>query len=687
MKIISLTFAFTLLLALNFTLQAQQAIIDSLVQVSKTGTDTAKVDALTTLAVAYRTAEPSEALTYCKKALAISKKIKYKSAEGELYNILGSIHTVLGDYPKAAKYLIKSINIYEELGEQQGQANVSNSLGIIYLRQKDYSNALKYYFRALELAEEINNPQKTATFLLNIGEVYQLIGNHKMALDYEWRALKIGKSIQDEETVAYANGIIGQVFAEQEKFEEAIKYQKAALAAFLKVSDLLGAAEYHAHLARTYLKQKKLEHAEDYATWGLEMARDIGSKKWIIENSSLLSKVFRQKGEYQRALEYQDLYIAYKDSLISEENSRQVSQMRILYETESKEQENQLLRKDQILQEEKLKEQRLINWGIGIGLALVMLFSTFLFRANRLVRKVNQKLKSQRNRLAEQTEALQQANEEISEQHDQIQAANRDIRASITYAQRIQTALLPFHERLNEALPEHFILFKPRDIVSGDFYWFAEKEHKHIIAVLDCTGHGIPGAFMSLIGNDLLNEIVNIKNITEPHLILEELRESIIRVLRQEMTHNQDGMDISICTIDSYPPEYYATLGTPKLEFAGAGHPLIYLQDGKLHLIRGNRIIIGGYNKMQREQRFDKHTILLDRPTTFYLYSDGYQDQFGGPRKKKFMTRRLRELLQNIHQEPLKKQQEILEQTIEDWMGDQKQIDDIIVFGARVGNS
>jgi PAS domain S-box-containing protein len=322
-----------------------------------------------------------------------------------------------------------------------------------------------------------------------------------------------------------------------------------------------------------------------------------------------------------------------------------------------------------------------------------------LQEANKLIEKRNEQLnqvltqfKKQQEELIKQSEDLSIANEAISKSQEELEKKNKiierkneDILASINYAKRIQQAILPTSEEINRAMTNYFILYKPLDIVSGDFYWVTRKHYKTIIAVVDCTGHGIPGAFMSLIGNDLLNEIVNTRSITSPELILEELRKDIQKVLRQGTTLVQDGMDIAICTIDHFPEEYKEVLGKPKLEFAGAGNPIVFIQNNEMKYVRGDNIPIGGYHPRHTARRFIKHSFLIEHPTTFYLFTDGYQDQFGVGNNGKFGTRKLRELLFQIHQEPMHEQKEILEKTITDWLHEShRQIDDILLMGVKL---
>lgn len=276
--------------------------------------------------------------------------------------------------------------------------------------------------------------------------------------------------------------------------------------------------------------------------------------------------------------------------------------------------------------------------------------------------------------------------ERIQKQHKQINEINESINASIDYALNIQRAMLPNPYKINRQLPENFIFFKPRDVVSGDFYFFANRNYKAVIAAVDCTGHGIPGAFMSMIGNQILHEIVNVKGITQPHKILSLLRNGIIRVLKQKDNNNRDGMDIAVCTIDRYPEQVYNVIGVPHLEYAGVQNPLIYFQDNEMFQIEADKIIIGGFEHYSPNEKFTLHRIPLGKPTTFYIFSDGIQDQFGGIKRKKFSKRRLKDLLHEIHQKEMHEQAQIISDTIENWQqeGNEAQIDDMLLIGVRI---
>jgi serine phosphatase RsbU (regulator of sigma subunit) len=299
---------------------------------------------------------------------------------------------------------------------------------------------------------------------------------------------------------------------------------------------------------------------------------------------------------------------------------------------------------------------------------------------NQLIEEQNELLTQ---RVTERTEELLKANEEVKTVNDTLQVILNTIQhqkdqilASINYAQRIQNAILPQQTTFEALLPNHFMLFKPKDIVSGDFYYIREIDHKIILAAVDCTGHGVPGAFMSFIGYLGLNVLTVIMRITSANEILKQLHRGIRQILRQKETNSKDGMDMALVVIEKEKKT---------LTFAGAKNPLIYIQNGELHQIKGDIFGIGGEHR-EIERNYTLHEVDISVPTTFYLYSDGYQDQFGGANKKKFMSNRFRNLLLEIHSKPMQEQKEILEKTIFDWMdlGKEEQVDDILVMGVRV---
>lgn len=283
----------------------------------------------------------------------------------------------------------------------------------------------------------------------------------------------------------------------------------------------------------------------------------------------------------------------------------------------------------------------------------------------RIVKERTKEIEKQKEEIETQRDTLATKNEEINRK-------NKDITSSITYAKRIQEAMLPLQDKISDAFEDVFILFKPRDIVSGDFYWFAEQHNKIIITAVDCTGHGVPGAFMSMIGSEILTTIVNNK-ITDAGVILEKMNKYVVTALKQNTTSNQDGMDMALCVIDKT---------TKTIEFAGAKNPLVYIDKGELMSIKGNRQPIGGAQK--GDGKYKKHIIEYTSPAWFYIFTDGYQDQFGGENGRKFMVKKLKSIIAENYMLPGKEQNKILDFTIETWMKDTSQTDDILLIGFKL---
>ena len=270
---------------------------------------------------------------------------------------------------------------------------------------------------------------------------------------------------------------------------------------------------------------------------------------------------------------------------------------------------------------------------------------------------------------------IREATAEIRAQKDDIEEKNQDIMSSIRYAQRIQEAVSPQKKQMDKVFSQHFVLWKPRDIVSGDFYWMMQKDGKAIIAAADCTGHGVPGAFMSIMGISFLNEIANNKDVHTAAEALNQLRTNVITSLNQEgaETDTKDGMDISLCVYD---------FDNMMMQFAGAYNPLYMIRNGELSIIKADRMPIGIHDRDKNP--FTNMEFSMHKGDMYYILSDGYIDQFGGPKGKKFMTKRFKQLILDIHDKPMEEQKEILWQTILEWRGEIEQIDDIIIIGIKV---
>jgi len=292
--------------------------------------------------------------------------------------------------------------------------------------------------------------------------------------------------------------------------------------------------------------------------------------------------------------------------------------------------------------------------------AILIASSIWIFIKNR-ERKLQEEKRILEQKVTERTAEIEAQKETLAEQNVEIAEQNQNIKDSIHYAQRIQEAILPPIEAIDEVVDEFFVLWRPRDIVSGDYYWSTRLDDITIIVAADCTGHGVPGAFMSMLGIAFLNEIVNKEGITEPNKILDRLREQIINQLHQtgEEGESKDGMDVSLYVIDHVKM---------KLKFSGAYNPLFIIRNKELIQLKANRMPIGYYIKL--DQSFNIEEFDLQKGDCLYNSSDGYPDQFGGPDGRKFMTKRFKQLLLDIHKKPMNEQHDILDTTIDEWRGD-----------------
>jgi len=539
---------------------------------------------------------------------------------------LGKYYYSENEFDQALDYLSNSES-YGKKADDNMLVYLSYQLsGNIYSDIENYSKALNNYQRALKVAGEIGKKELIAETQLNIGISYQLLDRHKRSIDPLKDALSWSIQMEDPEFQLKCYELLIDSHKNLGENNKVVEYQK--------LHDNI--IENHQKAEQTSQQLNALEE---------EVQKADQEKRKVRSRLTQQSRLLRNT---------EDSLLATKYSLETTEQS-----LRLAEEIkESQKLQIELLSKEKELDEIRIKEQnaRLKNAAIirnsiigGILLAGALVFV--------LIRGYRKKL---------------EANKEIDRQ-------NKNIQSSINYAKRIQEAMLHKNDVRKELLPESFVLYKPRDVVSGDFYWISEIKSWYdpdvVIVAADCTGHGIPGAFMSMIGMNALNGIIT-NGIAESNQILKALDSEIRTALQQEATGNKDGMDIALCI---YRREKNI------VEFSGAKNPLIYIQNGELNQIRGDIHSIGG-SRAQNGYEFKKHIVSIDQPTTFYIFSDGYQDQFGEIADTKFMSKRFKRLLLEIHEKPMDEQMDILNSTIEEWKGNIKQTDDILVMGVRLDN-
>ena len=572
-------------------------------------------------------------------------------------NKAATIYWVNGFPSKAITLFEQTITLNEHIGNKNAIRMLNNNIAMIYTDEEDYSKALLFFNKSLSIARQMSRKPDIAASLLNIANVQTEMQKYTDAAKTLEEANAIARELNDAKLLRNCYSLQADVYEKMGNSEKSAEY----FAMYTAISQKIQREELR---KRDSEARKIVEDAQSKVT-EIEQAKQLTEKELLDKQQALKETV---------------------------ENLAQIEQI-------SKERQMQidLLSKEKELKDAIIKNQKLVRNVFLFIIFVVLAFATLFFYNLRIKKKTNDKLRKQNTEIAKQKELIEQVNQDLEGAFNKIEKQNRDITSSINYAQRIQEAMLPPAENLSILKDSSFILFRPRDIVSGDFYWFTgygtpdsldDEKHKNfiklhslpknekgfLISAVDCTGHGIPGAFMSMIGFNLLETIVR-NAIVKPHEILRHLHNTIRRLLKQHTTDNRDGMDMAICSIID---------NGRKVLFAGAKNPVIYIANGELNYLRGDSLPVGGIQK-EDERKFTLHTINVDSPTSFYIFSDGFTDQFGGLHGQKFGTKRFKQLLLEIHTLPMPEQKLVLEQRMDEWIKTyKKQIDDIIVIGFKI---
>ncbi len=679
-----------------------------------------------------------KALIFNTELAKIYEKNNDLLGQNQAYNNLGIIYRRQGNQAKSAENFNKAIEINkillkEKKSRSEVDAFTQINTGVTYLQLKDYKKANFYFEEAIKTAGN-QKDKKSQASAYNFGAMSHYLGDeNSIALDYATQAQVIAEENKDEENLLIAYQILSQIYQSDENYKEAQDFQAKYQTLKSKVEKQKQQAIQQSLEKEVAVEKKESElkslmaekDRQEAALKQSELERQKQEQELKIRESELAllrknqelqeARLKTQESEQRQIRQLLELTKqkaeTEKQKLLAEAQTQEAERQSLIaqqrqLESDSKSKELQSSKLQQKLQSDKLAQATYIRYlGIAIiiliisvlvfvyrGLWLTKKLNNVLADKNVEIEKANFSLKEKQDEINVQNEELMQSQEEILAQRDALEQANsaleknnQDIKNSITYASRIQQAVFPSLDTFSAMLPESFVLYKPRDIISGDFYWLEEVENKIILIVADCTGHGVPGAFTSMLGGAGLAEIVFQKRILAPDKILNELHLYIRNSLKQKVTQSRDGMDVAIVVIDKEKNT---------IDYAGAKNPIVLIQNGELQLIKGDKMPIGGE---QREitRNFTKHTIPLvanneqqgnKQETVFYLFSDGYQDQFGGRNKRKFSSAQMRDLLFQIHTKEMNEQKMILKETIEKWQEDgfEKQLDDILVIGVKV---
>jgi serine phosphatase RsbU (regulator of sigma subunit)/Tfp pilus assembly protein PilF len=618
--------------------------------------------------ILYRTASFDSAILFSKAALILAQDLNDSALQSSAYLNIGNCYFTKGNDTQSMDYYFRGLAIEEKFRiPSTNLYGFLNNLGGIFINQKNYKKGLEFLLKSKAVAEQTKNLKRLATVYHNLGSLYIKFKNYNEAKICFEKSYKLAKEMNDIYTMNIHPSDMAEVYALLKEYDKAYFYaqENLKLAKNNGFKDqisvtLMTLSNIQAHLGKYKEAEKTIQEA-------LVASEEIKTEQVTKDVYLQMADLYDKLGDYQKAYDYYKLFSTIKDTILNQQNSKLITEMNTKYTTEKKEKEIELLKKNEDIQkleltrkENELDRQRTVSISIFLGFLLLMIVAILLYSRYRLKKKAN--------------DQLQNAYNLIEEKNVVIEKSNRMITDSITYAKRIQDAILPDPKDLGKLLPsDFFILYQPAQIVSGDFYWCSSQHNKIIFVVADCTGHGVPGAFMSMIGNTLLNEIVNERKITDTQKIAELLDEKIIYALHQyEDSQQYDGMDISICCIDPSANE---------IRFTGGNHAM-YLYSDKVIKMKGNPFSIGGAQQ-QHSKVFTSQKISYQKGQNIYFLTDGYCDQSGGNSNKRYTSRRFEAFLMSIQHLAMDNQQKELEQALEKWKGSTKQRDDILVVGIK----
>lgn len=636
--------------------------LDSCLNVLKTAKeDTNKAILLDEIAWEISYTNLQKGIDYSNQAYELAKKLNFERLYPKICNTQAAIYTDMAEIAKALDFCLEGLTYAKKNNQLKSQVSLFNSLGNIYVKRKDSRKALSYYLLSDQTLKTYAPNKMSVAALGNIVGIYLGFGKLDSAMYYANLCLDYNLKNKNIDRLSNNYISLSEIYYELKKPEKCFQMAQKAVQSSLDINDEYTLAHSYIQLSDAFFLMKdykKSLEALDKAKVCASKTGDIPALENIAEYYSI---IYEETGDYKNSLKYFKEYKMFKDSALNVESIQQEKNAEAKYENEKKQKEIELLAEKQKVNEEQNQKKKIYLIAAFIGIAILVFVSVILYRNNILKQKTNKDLEA--------------FNKEINHQKELVEVKNKEIVDSINYAKRIQQSILTSDSYFKKYTTDFFILFKPKDIVSGDFYWALNHDNKFIVMTADCTGHGVPGAMMSMMGMNFLNEIVNERKISNPAEILNQLRADIIKTLNPEgsLVETKDGMDCCLCSFD---------FNNMKLNYSNANN--------SFYLIRNNELIVSKSNKMpvgaghSANVPFSEYEMDIQKGDLIITFTDGYADQFGGNKGKKFKYKQLEELLYSSAQLPLSTIKEKLNETIELWKGDLEQVDDICVIGIKV---
>lgn len=654
-----------LALSLSTTVVAQnkQRYIDSLKNelVIHPARDTSRAIVLYRLCYEYSKLNIDSALNFGNEALRLSMELNFQKGIGASYNNIGLCYEKLGDDVKALKFYTLSLDAKRKNGDPRSIASTLNNIGIIYKKQEYYSKALEYYYEAISLNKASNNQEFLLINYYNVANCHKELHHSDSAMHYYHLSSALASANGEYFNLVNILHSMGNYYAQIGEYEKALMYFDSAVTVTTQ-HDLRKRTALDAEArGLVYMRKGQLDSAEKYLynAWNEKQhTTDWGPVSNIAHLlSELQFEQFRQSGKTEFLLlsrQFLETSYSARDSLLNTRRLNTIFELVTDDMVRQKDAEITAIQREKDIVDLKADNERLFR-NLVIAIALAVMLVLFV--------------------LWQRYKKNQQLNRKLAEQNVQIESKNKEIIDSITYAKRLQEAILPPSGYLKQFYPESFILYLPKDIVAGDFYWLSTSGDKFFIAAADCTGHGVPGAMVSVVCANALDRSVNEFGIRSTNMILDKTRSLVVQTFEKSAEMVNDGMDISLLALSLNPAEPI------KAQWSGANNPLWIVRNGKLIEWKGDKQPVG---RFENQQPFMAHTVELQPGDWIYLLTDGFADQFGGPKGKKFKNAALKQKLVEIHQLPAGQQHEQLLTTLRTWQGPHEQVDDICIVGVRV---